>query len=248
MTVGELVYQTAIKDGYTPKFSEGFISSLNKATEASQKFAEIMRGPMENIHTMMERMRPQMEAISKMSFPTIPMPSTLSIPSKLGVNEQDEEDDDSLFFPTFVRPVQDVRIVNYHEIEESKAEVRITRASYLLPTNATWESLYMQFIDGHTVRVSYPNMKTEVFDFKDMGFLDGKNKRHHDLKWEFLRAIAEHDGAYSKEHGWNRKFNRNVKYELNQRLKQFFGMKENPIGNYTKKNGYEASFTLRWDK
>jgi hypothetical protein len=33
MTVGELVYQTAIKDGYNPKFSEGFLSSLNKATE-----------------------------------------------------------------------------------------------------------------------------------------------------------------------------------------------------------------------
>lgn len=248
MTVGELVYQIATKDGYTPKFSDGFISSLNRATEESQKLMNTLKGPMETINSMMERMRPQMEAISKMSFPTIPFPSsTLSIPSKSSTSEYDNEEEES-FFPAFVRPVQDVRIVNYHEIEESKAEVRITRASYLLPTNATWGSLYMQFIDGHTVRVSYPNMKTEVFDFKDMGFLDGKNKRHHDLKWEFLRAIAEHDGAYSKEHGWNRKFTRNVKYELNQRLKQFFGMKENPIGNYTKKNGYETSFTLRWDK
>jgi hypothetical protein len=245
MTVGELVYQIATKDGYTPKFSDGFLSSLKNATEASQKMMETMKGPLANINSMMENLRPQMEAISKMSFPHIPMPSTLSIPStKLEIDEDDETD---LFIPALMRPVQDVRIVNYHEIEEAKSEVRVIRASYLLPINATWESLYMQFIDGHTVRVSYPNMKTEVFDYKDMGFLDGKTKKSPDIKWTLLQAIARHDGALTKDN-FNRKLTRNVKYELNQRLKQFFGMKENPIGNYTKKNGYEASFTLLWDK
>lgn len=246
MTVGELVYQIATKDGYTPKFSDGFISSLNRATEESQKLMNTLKGPMETINSMMERMRPQMEAISKMSFPTIPFPSsTLSIPSKSSINEYDNEEDDS-FFPAFVRPVQDVRIVNYHEIEEAKTEIRITRASYILPLHATWESVYIKFLNGYDVRISYPNMKTEVFDYKDMGFMDGKT-REPDLKWKLLQTIAEHNGALTKEH-FDRKLTRNVKYELNQRLKQFFGMKENPIENYTKKRGYEARFTLRGDK
>jgi hypothetical protein len=128
MTVGELVYQIATKDGYTPKFSDGFLSSLKNATEASQKMMETMKGPLANINSMTENLRPQMEAISKMSFPHIPMPSTLSIPSTAGL-EIDEEDEADSFIPALMRPVQDVRIVNYHELEDVKDDV-IARESY----------------------------------------------------------------------------------------------------------------------
>jgi hypothetical protein len=140
-----------------------------------------------------------------------------------------------------------LRIVNYHELEDAKDEDVLTRESYILPPHAKWESLYIKFINRHEVQVSYPNMKSRKFDYKDMGFRDGKTGRP-DIKWLLLEAMAEYGGSLTKEDGWNRKFTRNAKYELNKKLRLFFGMKENPIENYTKRNGYVAIFTLRGDR
>jgi hypothetical protein len=59
--------------------------------------------------------------------------------------------------------------------------------------------------------------------------------------------MAEYGGALTKLN-WSKKFGRNVKYELNEGLKKFFGMNSNPIPHYTKKNGYQALFLLKGEK
>ncbi len=142
------------------------------------------------------------------------------------------------------RRIQNVRIVNSEDmiVRSNRKENNVVVASYLLPKNANWESLSVQFLDGHIVNVSYSGMKSQKFDFKDMGFMNMKTNKP-DLKWELLLAIAENSGALTKSK-WNRKFGRNVKYELNERLKKFFGMDSNPISHYTKKGGYRATFSL----
>ena len=144
--------------------------------------------------------------------------------------------------------VQDVRIINPADMEprSGKKESGVITASYLLPKNANWENLYIEFVDGHIVRVSYPGMKTQKFDYKEMGFMDAK-KNKPNLKWDFLREIAEQGGALTKA-TWYGKYGRNVKYELNEGLKKFFGMKSNPIPHYTKAKGYEVLFSLKADK
>jgi hypothetical protein len=103
--------------------------------------------------------------------------------------------------------------------------------------------LSIKFLDGHVVKVEYPGMKTKKFDFKDMGFLNGKTMRPN-MKWVLLLAIARSEGALTSA-DWDRRFGRNVKYELNEGLKRFFGMDEPPIPHYTKKNGYRPLFTLK---
>lgn len=245
MTVGELVYKQAVEAGYDPERAEGFVSPLNEALESYRKMSaeiydqlqEPMRKATEAASTMAEAIRPQMEMISKIRIPALP-----TIPSYL-LNEDGE-----YALPEFTRPVQEVRIVN-PEVFAVPAphptnEYVITK--FTLPPNATWESLDIQFIDGHFVRVSYPNMKSRKFDFKDMGFINTKTNRP-DRKWELLKEMADNSGALTNEK-WDRRFSRNVKYELNERLKGFFGMKDNPIPHYTKRNGYHAKFTLRGDR
>ncbi|MFA5319005.1 MAG: hypothetical protein WC387_01410 [Candidatus Paceibacterota bacterium] len=241
MTVGESIYKQAVENGYNPTFAEGLISPLNNAVEEYQKVFEHMREPLKNISSVIESVRPQMEAVARMSIPSISQITMPKYPETLG-------GEDSYFMPTLTRPVQEVRIVNPEDIAVASAKhtSEYVIASYLLPQNATWESLGIQFIDGHFVKVSYPKMKSKKFDFKDMGFINTKTNRP-DRKWELLREMADNGGALTNEK-WNRRFSRNVKYDLNERLKKFFGMKENPIPHYTKKNGYRARFTLRGDK
>ncbi|MFZ2167923.1 MAG: hypothetical protein WAV50_03605 [Minisyncoccia bacterium] len=237
MTVSEMVYEKALKEGYSPVLSEGVISSLQFAVDTYQKAYDTLREPMETASSIAERMMPQLEAISKMQIPT-----PLTMPSSF-YNEKNE-----VFIPALTRSVQEVRIVNPEDITfaSAKRTNEYVIASYLLPQNATWESLDIHFIDGHFVRISYPGMESKKFDFKDMGFINTKTNSP-DLKWKLLKEMADNSGTLTNGK-WDRRFSRNVKYELNERLQKFFGMKENPIPHYTKKNGYQARFMLRGDK
>lgn len=241
MTVGELVYKQAVESGYNPTFAEGLISPLNNAIEAYQKVFEHMREPLKTVNSVIESIRPQMEVMAKMSIPSI---SQITMPAL----SETLDEEDGYFMPALIRPVQEVRIVNPEDIAFASAKrmSEFVIATYLLPQNATWESLDIQFIDGHFVKVSYPKMESKKFDFKDMGFINTKTNRP-DRKWELLREMADNGGALTNDK-WDRRFSRNIKYDLNERLKKFFGMKENPIPHYTKKNGYRARFTLRGDR
>jgi len=247
MTVGELVYKQAVEQGYNPNLAKGLISPLNNAMESYSKLSETLHEPMkraaEVAYSMAETLRPQMEAmnrLSKISFPE--MPTLPAIPSHF----YDEENE--LVLPVLTRPVQDVRIVNAEDLVAAPTEqqVQVVTASYILPKNATWESLLIKFLDGHVVKVSYPGMETKKFDFKDMGFLNGKTMRP-DMKWALLYAIADNDGSLTNKK-YNPKLGRNVKYELNKKLMSFFGMDNPPIPHYTKKRGYEVKFIIKSDR
>ena len=255
MTVGELVYQTAIKDGYNP---EEISPELKKIAEVYQRVFDTMREPMKRVSEMAESMqepikriysvaesvRPQMEALSKIQFPVIPeLPSKSFMPSYM----YDEEGEFTL--PEFTRPVQEVRIVNPEVLALAPAtqeQDEYITASYQLPGNAKWELLEMHFIDGHFVRVSYPGMESKKFDFKDMGFMDTRNVKT-DRKWQLLSEIAKHRGYFTKDH-WDRRMHRNIKYELNQRLMRFFGMTTSPIPRYTRRDGYMTLFVIHGDQ
>lgn len=134
------------------------------------------------------------------------------------------------------------------ELEEIKEErkTKLVINSYQLPKEAKWEKLIIKFFDGHTVKITYDNLKTQTFNYKDMGFID-KKTNNPDTKWEFLRKIAENGGSLTNLK-YDKRFNRNVKYLVNKRLKEFFGMNEDPIFCYTKKIGYKPLFTILPEK
>ncbi len=234
MTVGELIYQQ-MKDGYIPTapLSDGFISAVTRTAEESQKLVETMRIPMENMQRAFERMRPSLEAMNNI----IPRVAPPFIPSIY------EDEDEDLILPALKGSVQE-----YVVEDADVAPARIERAisSYLLPGNAQWGSLMFHFLDGHTVRVSHPDMPTKKFTYTEMGFVNEKTMLP-DRKWEMLRAIADRGGALTKD-SWDRRFHRNIKYELNEGLKRFFGMTENPIPRYTRRDGYMTLFVIRGDR
>lgn len=237
MTVGELIHQQA-KEGYVPTalLLSGFISTLQRTTEESQKLVETLRKPMENMHRIMESVRPLQEAMSRIQM--VPKIAPPFIPSLY------EGADEDLIMTALDRSVQEYTLVD----PASATEIKYIKASYQLPGNAVWESLDMQFIDGHVVRVTYPGKETKRFDFKDMGFVNERTMRP-DMKWEMLRTIADLGGSLTNANkNWDRRFHRNIKYELNEGLKQFFGMTKNPIPRYTRRHGYTTLFVIQGDR
>lgn len=118
-----------------------------------------------------------------------------------------------------------------------------TRASYILPEGAQLRKVRMKFVDGHTVKVQYPGMALMIFDYKDLGFVNRKTN-NPDTKWEFLRTMAENGGSLTASK-FDRRFGRNTKYEVSERLKTFFGVEDRELFYpYSKADGYRTHITL----
>lgn len=241
MTVGELVAQIASQN--SSPTSKDMASSIEKVREIYEKnfgpeapFRKALEKNMEMVNSAVESVRPQLETMERLrsSIPHITLPRMI------------EEDD--YLLPEMINPIREVRVTNIHELTgyKSNRQSDVVVAEYLLPKNATWGSLDIKFLDGHIVQVSYPRMKSMKFDYKDMGFLNIK-RNIPNLKWELFRAIAENGGALTKDN-FDRRFGRNVKYELNKALKKFFGMNTDPITHYTKWHGYRTKFSLRGER
>ncbi len=235
MKVGDLLYKQAIEQGYNPNLLKGLISNIDKSLESYKKAFESMKEPHKRIISDIEYIKPKLKELQKIQ--------TLHVP-ETKYSFSDIED-------CFIKPqdrIQKVEITNIDEIisNSNNKKADVVTASYILPKNATWESLHIKFLDGHVVKIEYPGMKTKKFDFKDMGFLNGKTMMP-DMKWILLQAIAGSEGALTNAK-WDKRFSRNVKYELNEKLKKFFGMKTSPIPHYTKRHGYQPLFTIRPDR
>ncbi len=140
---------------------------------------------------------------------------------------------------------------DFKEIIEELITEQLTRVGrsalssgngYPLPKNAVLERLRMKFVDGHTLRIFYPEMPIKTFDYKDMGFKNGKT-RNPDTCWNFLQTIAE-NGGFLTAQNYERRFSRNVKYKTSMRLKKFLNIQADPFYKYNKKDGYRPIFAI----
>jgi hypothetical protein len=229
MTARELIEKQIKEEGNKYRkshivFPEGFISPVQNALDAYNNLANTMQGPLLEIIQMTEKtIKPHLAMIAEANKPGEGFITKL-LPQRVVVEN-----------------LEDFGIST-----NKNKESGVLTASYVLPKNAVWENLDIYFVDGHVVKVSYLGLKTKTFDFKDMGFMNIKNSKPN-RKWSLLLAMAENGGSLTNSK-WSRMFNRNIKYELNETLKRFFGMKENPIPHYTKKDGYEPLFRVHGER
>jgi len=142
-TVGELVYEKYGKGDNDPKIKKGGISLSKEVEESNKRLSDSIKEPLDIVRKAVESARSQMGFINNLNIPTIP----------------DSFYDNELIIPEFNK-VQEVRIINPEDISNhsAKKENDFVIVSYILPKDATWESLDIKFIDGHFVKVSgrYP--------------------------------------------------------------------------------------------
>ena len=234
MELNKLTNKRTIDLGYDTNMLNNLASCANITIKQYKDALETIKEPLKMIRSVMKSMGPALKVANDIKELK---------PPELHISPFYDDYD-------FVIPqdnVQKVEIVNLEKISENTLETKTEPMvqSYTLPTNAVWESLYIKFLDGFVVRVEYPGMKSRKFDYKDMGFSNG-NTMGPNLKWTLLQEIALNGGALTNAK-WDRKFSRNVKYELNEGLKKFFGMKTAPIPHYTKRHGYKTLFTIKPD-
>lgn len=121
-----------------------------------------------------------------------------------------------------------------------------------LPSGTKWGQIVIQFIDNESVEISGPKNFREVRSFREMGFENRKKLGRPPTKlWDFLRTLAMKKGTFSwddlKERTRNPKLIKDAMdnatkrtHLVNQKLKEFFNLKEKPIIYNRKTKTYQT--------
>lgn len=175
-----------------------------------------------------------------------------------------------LKIPLLIKPKHSEQVVNFIKMLEigkkmnmdislrekidKSSQKRITPLE--LPPGTKWEQIVLKFIDNESIEITGPKDYREVASFREMGFENGKKRGRPPTKlWDFLRALAIKRGTFSwdllEEGTRNSKMIKDAmdnatkrKQLVNQKLKAFFNLKEDPI-TYDRKNKiYQTKFTI----
>jgi len=111
-----------------------------------------------------------------------------------------------------------------------------------VPDDTKWEDVKIKFIDGLTVKLT---IKDKAFDkdFRELGFED---KRQHkpNLQWKLLELLAHKKGELSWEDSEATDKVKQKKHNLSKKLKEIFGINDDPFYPYSTKTGYQIKITL----
>ena len=105
-----------------------------------------------------------------------------------------------------------------------------------------WESITIQFIDGHNVKISSKDKAVKA-NYKEMGFEDSRDLKP-DQQWDFLKLLAENDGEISWESSEAKSSIPKKKQLLCKALGHYFGIKDNPFYPYKDQKAYRIKISL----
>lgn len=110
------------------------------------------------------------------------------------------------------------------------------------PPETTWGDIIIQFVDGHTVRITAKGVRRRI-NYSDMGMGDGRNAEPN-LQWKLLEQFAQQRG----ELDWSgRDADRRLKKRcqlLSDALIAFFGLTERPLQYAQEIKGWRTLFTI----
>ena len=119
-------------------------------------------------------------------------------------------------------------------------------------TDLRWDEIIIQFITPEAVKICARRVRTR-HTYAEMGFKDGKSRdASPDGIWRHLYIFAQHRGAVDwrtenlDEEDRNR-MKRTVS-TIRKRLKEFFGIDDDPFHPYRKMRSYQTKFSLLPDE
>jgi len=124
-----------------------------------------------------------------------------------------------------------------------------------LPPGTKWEQIILKFIDNESIEIKGPDNYKEVATFREMEFENRKKSgRPPNKLWVFLQALAHKKGTFSWDLLKKGTRNPNIKDAMdnatkrkqlvNQKLKAFFNLKEDPIIYDRKNKIYQTKFEI----
>ena len=130
--------------------------------------------------------------------------------------------------------------------DEEKNKQKTQNSEGSLCPNTKWENITIEFLNGHDVRIKYDSQSIDS-NYVKMGFEDSKKKKPN-TQWNILEHMSNHERfvSFNDVQPILCKDLKSQKKELSQKLKDFFGIKDDPF-EYIKSEidtGYLAKFQI----
>ena len=113
-----------------------------------------------------------------------------------------------------------------------------------------WEDISISFFSNEAVTISAKELKKK-YTFAEMGFKDGRKGDVADSRWKILKEFfAKNNGEISWETPLDEKNRNNLKkavQDIRKRLKEFFGISEDPFYSYKKLKAYKLKLSISDD-
>lgn len=112
-----------------------------------------------------------------------------------------------------------------------------------IPPGTKWENMHMRFLSRETVEIATPDSRRH-YNFSELGFEDRRKSGAPNTAWVFLRELA-----LAKGNEFKRPLSEPAKVEkavqaLRKRLKDLFGLDDDPFHPYRRVHHYAPKFKL----
>lgn len=134
-----------------------------------------------------------------------------------------------------------IKVAALHYLREKLSNKR-RLATLPLPPGTTWEAITIKFLDGHTVKITVAG-EVHKRDFTEMGFRDERTMNPN-KQWELLRDIADDHGQIDWNSPKASPAVRSRKKSLADKLREYFGIDEDPFNDYRQEKAYRIRLTL----
>lgn len=115
------------------------------------------------------------------------------------------------------------------------------------PLDTKWEDMTWIFLTNEMVKIE-ANGVTNKYLYSDLGFKDMRKGDVPTTRWTVLRVFAENNGEISWETNIDNKLNNKMPgiiRDISKKLKEAFGINDNPFHNYKKEKSYKTKFLIK---
>ena len=117
------------------------------------------------------------------------------------------------------------------------------------PPGLQWGEVSWVFTSDETVKIRARGI-TKKFHFAEIGFKDGRGSDHANILWGILKkAFAHNYGEIDYQtKGLDPKIQNQIKehvYKIRKKLKEIFGIEEDPFESYKKTRSYKLKLSIR---
>lgn len=170
----------------------------------------------------------------------------LKILSQISMEEYIEAD----FDKTTIAQIKNIYINTENPIPKAKTQNQVSDSAPISLLGhiegLSWEDISMTLVSLDSIRIKAHGY-TNVYHFIELGMQDKRSKEKSNDSWKLLSLFAMEGGTVKhSDIDKTRRYTEPKKAisDLRKKLKQVFGLQENPIDNYESRVGYKTKFQI----
>ncbi len=212
----------------SPSFQH-YLRNIDEIQKAAERVRRIIEPTLIQKQGMLEHLNEIMSSVKFSDIQPLLKEETIFLPPP-----KPEKNIDEIIQATIEKTLESIR--------NKELPTRKYKFPHLLPKNAAWNTITIKFKDGHNVQIVVDEYIYSA-NYTEMGFEDSRQLKPN-LQWKLLKALSENNGGVSWDEPHANTQIKKQKQLLASKLKQYFGIDEDPFYPYKREKGYIIKINL----